>query len=776
MKWLKRALLMGMVLVVSVSEGTAQVRGSGLGGAFIAVADDASAPLWNAAGLGRMERQEYAFSYEDPFGVGLKTGYFFGVLPILERHAVGASFVHKGFDDDGKLSYTRDLILLSYGVRIHRRVSFGLSGKYVRVDTGLDGHSEAKGSGLGLDVGLLAWPTPGWSVGVVCRDVTGTSLRYNTDVSEEVWGRRIGLGWAYQPLEGLTVAGDVDQDGQVRVGTEYWLSGSMALRGGMRRDWTISESSTYSMGVSLRYRSFRLDYAYEHHTVLPGTQQFALSFFYSPSVLRIQKAALRHRSLFRSLYRHYEAEQFVDVELKNSAQERIRATVQAEVPTMMDMPYETEVVVPPQATAPYSFRVTFSDTLLVPESASYDRLVQPTVRVSYVQDRDLKHDTKKLEQIYVLGRGKISWDPPDRIVAFITVEAPPVERFARGLVARYERTLTEQFGRSNMGKAMMLFDALGAYGIRYSPDRRTPYVQVAGDRTILDTVQYPGELFEVRIGDCDDLTVLYAALLENIGIQTVLLDVHAPDAGHVYLMFDSGVAPGDAVDYFLDASEYVLWRDRIWIPVETTLSGSSFFDAWRNGAEEYVRRTSEETLSFIDVEQAQQTYVPGRVRSGTVGLPGEAEVDALLASDLAMFEDRVQRIASWLASSLERVEGWYTAGAYYLRIGYLGKAEEMMERVLESDPGSADAYNALGVIWTHRRAYEKALAWYHRALDLDPQNAGFQLNIALTYYLQGKRIEAENAYERVLELDRRYEEEFGFLRRKMDERKGGIAP
>ena len=44
-----------------------------------------------------------------------------------------------------------------------------------------------------------------------------------------------------------------------------------------------------------------------------------------------------------------------------------------------------------------------------------------------------------------------------------------------------------------------------------------------------------------KIGDCDDLTALFGSLMANLGIETMFLDVFKPGAGHIFVMFDSGI-------------------------------------------------------------------------------------------------------------------------------------------------------------------------------------------------------------------------------------------
>jgi tetratricopeptide (TPR) repeat protein len=324
--------------------------------------------------------------------------------------------------------------------------------------------------------------------------------------------------------------------------------------------------------------------------------------------------------------------------------------------------------------------------------------------------------------------------------AFVTIDDAGVDRFARGMVATYGKLLRERFGNSNISKAMLLFDAVGAYGIRYQIDKSTPWDAVAADSTAFDTIQYPSELFVSKIGDCDDLTVLYASLLGNLGIDTAFLEANDPAFPHIYLMFDAGIDPNSVADHFLDESEYVLWNDKVWMPVETTMfTEFSFTEAWRRGREEYYSLKPRGYIQETHVWEASQVYPPGKIKAAEIQLPGDRAVNTLhFDRSVAEFDRRVEQIASRLAVSLEDADGLYEAGAYYIRIGRLDKALEMMDRVLAKDPAYGDAYNAKGVIYTKRRDYDRALEFYNRALALMPEETGIRMNIALLYYLKNE--------------------------------------
>ncbi|MFT5377389.1 MAG: tetratricopeptide (TPR) repeat protein [Candidatus Latescibacterota bacterium] len=267
---------------------------------------------------------------------------------------------------------------------------------------------------------------------------------------------------------------------------------------------------------------------------------------------------------------------------------------------------------------------------------------------------------------------------------------------------------------------------------------------------------------ETKIGDCDDLTVLYASLLENLSIDTAFLEANDPGKGHIYLMFDSGIPVDKAEDHFLSTAEYVVWQGRVWIPVETTMFGFTFADAWRNGAAEYKRLKVRKLIDEVYVQKYLQIYKPATLPPQRAELPQSALMDSLLERDLAFFDQRVDQIALGASVSLDTPDGAYDAGAAYLRINHLEKASAMFDRVLAMQSDYFDALNAQGVVLTHQGQYDEAMAYYRRALQQE-DNTGVRMNIALTYYLKGERETADRLFQEVIALDESYLDLFDFL-------------
>ena len=171
-----------------------------------------------------------------------------------------------------------------------------------------------------------------------------------------------------------------------------------------------------------------------------------------------------------------------------------------------------------------------------------------------------------------------------RAAAFITSTDPAVVAFARTTPWLPSRPKPKPWVKpgQHLLQAMLLFEALKQHGVRYLNDANTPYTQASADAAVVDYIQYPAQTLQHKAGDCDDLTVLYCSLLENAGVATALVDY----PGHIFLLFDTGVARQEGFKLPLAATQYVVWQERLWIPVEITRLDGSFQQAWQVGLEE----------------------------------------------------------------------------------------------------------------------------------------------------------------------------------------------
>ena len=724
-----------------------------MGGAFIAVADDANTITWNPAGLPGLRRTEFTSTYSDLYAMGITQSYIGFVRPFSDRIALGLDWANIGFDDK-ELFYSENKLNLALGIQAHRKFAFGITLKYLMRDMQLNGTSYGKGSGIGYDMGLIFQPLKTIKLGMGFYDLGGTQISYKEDkTNEKILGQAFKLGISYMPINGLTLAADYGD--RAHFGVEYVLANRISFRFGMQQGLNHEKKILVpSSGISIKFKSIFIEYGFESHPYLEPTQRISLSLQLSPAVVSITSTVISQNPIFRSLHRYYESEPFAKVGLKNISDVDLPVNVSLFVPTMMDNPHSETITLPPKSEEEYDIGVSFSSDVLTSKKATFDNLVQPEVSVSYKQGGEEKLAQKKLESSYVLGKGKLTWSNPDMIACYVTPADAVVDKFARNFIQYYTPVLNDYFGRTNLGRAIILYDALGTHGLVYNIDLETPFLDIADDKSAFDTVKYPGDMLRDKIGDCDDLTALFGSLMANLGIETMFLDVFKPGSGHIFLMFDSGVKPDDVKKYFLDETEVVVLNDKVWIPVEATLVGKPFFSAWKQGALKYNEMKAEDFVNEISVKEASAKYIAGSHITPDMPMPIIDGINDLLKEDIKQYGMWLEQIVyNAVGNSLTKAEDYYDAGVKYMEFGRYKEAIEMLETSINMKPVFPDAINTLGVCYTKKEKYTKAIEFYEKALGQSGEHAGYMLNIAIAHFMMGNKGMAKQKYNEVILID-----------------------
>ena len=752
---MKRLLLTLMIISALFGQDDQLFVGTrplSMGGAFIAVADDANTITWNPAGLPGLRRTEFTTTYADLYAMGITQSYLGFVKPFSDRVALGFDWSNVGFDDK-ELLYAENKMNLAIGIQPHRKVSFGITLKYLMRDMQLDGTSYGKSSGVGYDAGLLIQPLKNLKFGVGLYDLGGTQVAYKDKTEEIILGQAFKLGISYMPIDGLIPAADYGD--RFHFGAEYILASRLSFRAGVQQDVSGDEKIVVpSGGLSIKFKSLIVEYGYESHPYLEPTHRFSFALQFSPAVVSITSTAISHNPVFRSLHRYYESETFLKVGIKNISDADLPVDVSLFVPTMMDNPHSQSVTLPPKSEEEYDIGVSFSSDVLTSKKATFDNLVQPEVKITFKQGGEEKLAQKKLESSYVLGKGKLTWSNPDMIACYVTPADAVVDKFARNFIQYYTPVLNDYFGRSNLGRGIILYDALGTHGLVYNIDLETPFLDIADDKTTFDTVKYPGDMLRDKIGDCDDLTALYGSLMGNLGIETMFLDVFKPGAGHIFLMFDSGVKPDDVGKYFLDENEVVVLNDKVWIPVEATLVGKSFFSAWKQGALKYNEMKAENFVNEISVKEASAKYLAGSHITPDMPMPVIDGINDLLKEDIKQYGVWLEQIVyNAVGNKLNAAEDYYDAGVKYMEFGRYKEAINMLETAINMKPVFPDAINTLGVCYTKKEEYEKAIEFYEKALGQSGEHAGYMLNIAISHFMMGNKGMAKQKYDEVILID-----------------------
>lgn len=447
---------------------------------------------------------------------------------------------------------------------------------------------------------------------------------------------------------------------------------------------------------------------------------------------------LQMENIFPSNVNYYARHRVARLSVQNTAETAIRnVKVALFVPGLMALPSEQMLAeLPPGAKQELDVSATFDAKALYALNATTSG--QAKVELTYVQGgKEQSRSFTKPVTIY--SRNTISWSKGESVGSFITDTDDAVVAFSRhvvGAVAGADAVRSSL--PQTVTNAIAVWNGIRAVGISYVSD---PWKSADGE--VLDQIQYPRETLASKTGDCDDSSVLLASCFENIGIRTKLIGTE----DHVFLMFDTGVNPKNAYSVSLNASDYVIHENSVWIPLETTLIREPFMKAWEAGARQYVDLGRQGGLmQLIDVRKAKELFPPASLPTAApVSTPPSDKIVQLASDDVIQYRYG-QKVL--LTEMLEPLNKRTDAAAKNEAAVLLAKTGDL-DGALKSVAGieTAAALNSAGNIYVLKNDLTAAQEAYQKAMAKDPDDGGLYLNFGLARYLAGAPDDAVQAFE-----------------------------
>lgn len=479
--------------------------------------------------------------------------------------------------------------------------------------------------------------------------------------------------------------------------------------------------------------------------------------------LRIKDA--RIKDVFPAQYKYYEANPFASIAVENRSNEPVnKVKLKIEAKDIMDLPAESSVVetIPPGLGKSLDVTAAFNDRIFE-IGQSEPRAIPAKVTIEY----EVGNKKRKIEHtatFTVYNRNAIVWDDMRKLASFVTPREDSVKQFS----AQVTRALPNPVSSvASLARAAALFDAVTAAGIKYQSDPSAPFTYFEGNAEAVDTVSFPRETLTRKTGDCDDLTSLYASLLENSGIPTGLVDV----PGHVFVMFDSGLT-GEEIKRYAPAD--VSWQMRdgtAWIPVEITDLGKPFHQAWADASGEYKKWEGLNKFHVVETETAQEQFPPSPPKFAPLDEKNQlAPLDgkqfmALASNDHGKLSHsergaRDQAIAAIKARHLPPAAEFNEVGIVYAKDSMLAEAEAQFRRAVAADPRLAKAHNNLANVLYLENKPNDARGEYEKALETGGENAAVLANLASLYYDAGKADQAKDFMQRALRIEPGYARDY----------------
>jgi tetratricopeptide (TPR) repeat protein len=388
--------------------------------------------------------------------------------------------------------------------------------------------------------------------------------------------------------------------------------------------------------------------------------------------------------------------------------------------------------------------------------------VSVKVSVDYIAE-GTPHRQEFIDTIRIHNRNAITWDDDRKVAAFVTAKEPAVLKFSKN-VAGMIRGKTSSALNPNLLIAIALHRALDLYGMSYIVDPTTPYNELSRNKLAVDFLQFPKQTLEYRAGDCDDLSILYNALLESVGVKTAFITM----PGHIFPAFSLDTSAKEALRQFDNEDDFIFINENTWMPVEITVIEDGFLKAWQLGAKQWRENSARETAAFYSTHHAWSVYEPvGLFGSADISLPsGEQLVDEYIKEVNRVISKEIFNREKRLKSEIQKTEDGKDLinrlGVLYARYGLEEKAISTFETVLARQDYTPALMN-LGNIYYLRKEMERALGYYKRAYEKEPDNARVLLSLSRVYREMENYEASGKMYARLKKIDSKLAESFAYL-------------
>ncbi len=291
-------------------------RPLGMGGAFVAVANDVTSGYYNPAGLAHLNYPQISLMHDERYGNLVNYDYAAVALPFGNDMSFGISAMRLGVDgipdtrkalydangdgvldiNDDRLDYSQITefsdqdwaFYLTFAKRYSDKFYYGANVKILRRSI-----AEFSATGVGFDVGAWYTPFDNFELGANVQDITTTLVAWNTGRNELISPTaKIGAAYNWEILGGrITPVLDFDIRFENRrfasnfhlgpvsfdmhAGLEYNFKNLFSVRAG------YNDVKQFTIGAGVKLPKLNIDYSFARFNMseldrLPDTHRISL--------------------------------------------------------------------------------------------------------------------------------------------------------------------------------------------------------------------------------------------------------------------------------------------------------------------------------------------------------------------------------------------------------------------------------------------------------------------------------------------------------------------
>ncbi len=428
-----------------------------------------------------------------------------------------------------------------------------------------------------------------------------SSFKNDSDIKYQIFP--VGVGLNYQiPLwkELYTSLNGTFGRYFFNISTEKHTFDDFYLKGGAGLFYGLT--SNLEVGVNASYL-----YLFDPQNAIEGFNLTASFSYIFGTVLNekdIEISSISIKNIFSALYTHYYKKQVGMVRLKNTTHMQLKnVQVSVYIKNYMDEKSISPVkhsIIKKNRTAITPLYFYFNDKI---KTLHNDTQTTGIIEISYTKPDGKKYIKRDIIKVKIYNKNALIWDDLTKIGSFITYEDKNIIQFARSILTNSQQTQLSISGK--LLQIIKIYQALQHLPIHYVNDPKTPYKSYSMQEMLTDYVQYPIETINNKTGDCDDLSILTASLLESIGIRTALVTT----PGHIFILIEA--------DDFINTEKTIKFQDKRWIPLEVTLLQKGITESWIKGLQQYrdakqktIKTTHEITTIFPPLSLKNKKPLP----------------------------------------------------------------------------------------------------------------------------------------------------------------------
>jgi len=335
-------------------------------------------------------------------------------------------------------------------------------------------------------------------------------------------------------------------------------------------------SSRFAINADIKYHLLEFNPSKEYSGM---EYSFGLTYMWgdNPEIFRVEDIKVIVQNIYPSYYQFYNTYPLALVTVKNMVSYPIEVNITTNIQNFSERSQESgfKKINPGQNEDIYIYALFGKNLLYTKQREEAIIDIQLEARAGATQSKTISAN--------IVIHNRNAWNGEiNSLKYFLTPDDEKIMNTSREVLEK--NPIAAESNNKNFEIAKTLFNNLKEKRLNYLSDPNIPFYKD-------DYVQYAPETLEKTTGDCDDLVILYASLLESVGIKTAFVEVKDPEKeiAHLYLIFDSGLTPDNGNLITSNEKLYITRKNSIWIPVETTQVQKGFKEAWSSAALSYLQ-------------------------------------------------------------------------------------------------------------------------------------------------------------------------------------------